>query len=122
MTSRDPLIAPLAELARRWREDADLLASYGDERGATVCRRHADALDAALASQGGELLDLATAARVSGYSPDRLRHLVASGQVPNAGRKGSPRVRRADLPVKPRPAGDGFDAAGKAAAILRRPI
>jgi hypothetical protein len=48
-----------------------------------------------------EILTLAEAAQESGYSGDHLRHLIADGTLDNAGRKGSPRIRRGDLPVKP---------------------
>ena len=36
----------------------------------------------------------------SGYSESRLRHLVAAGELQNAGKKGAPRIRRSDLPKK----------------------
>lgn len=88
------------DLATRWREDAERLAAYGDDRVAGVIRRLAGDLEAALRDVDDEPLTLAQAARESGYSPDRLRHMVAAGQVPNAGRKGSPRLRRGDLPKK----------------------
>jgi hypothetical protein len=108
-----------AELAERWRHDAELLDRYGDDQLATVCRTHADDLQAALQSVADDTLDLASAAQESGYSPDRLRHLVAEGEIPNAGRKGSPRIRRGDLPVKKRRAVGRFDAAGAARDLLR---
>lgn len=56
---------------------------------------------AALAPSGDEVLSLAEAAQESGYSVDRLQHLVAEGAIPNAGRKGKPGIRRRDLPRKP---------------------
>ncbi|MDB4916297.1 MAG: hypothetical protein JWM95_3941 [Gemmatimonadetes bacterium] len=48
-----------------------------------------------------EELTLREAALLSGYSVDHLQRLVSSGQLENVGRKGRPRVRRGDLPVKP---------------------
>lgn len=107
-----------SELATRWREDAELLDRYASTL-ADVCRRHADELDAALRAVADDPLDLETAARESGYSPDRLRHLVAAKQIPNAGRKGAPRIRRGDLPVKPHVRGGVFDAATTARDLLR---
>jgi hypothetical protein len=46
------------------------------------------------------VLTLAQASAESGYRVDSLRHKLADGTLPNAGRKGSPRIRRADLPRK----------------------
>jgi hypothetical protein len=106
------------ELLERWRQDAELLDGYGATQLATTCRRHADDLAAVLRSVEDDALDLAAAAQVSGYSPDRLRHLVASGAIANAGRKGSPRIRRGDLPIKRRGGAGGFDAAAVAGDLL----
>jgi hypothetical protein len=93
-----------AELAASWRVKADTLAEHGADTTAVSLRRCADELDAAARGQADELLTLREAALASGYSRDRLRHLVASGVVPNAGRPHAPRVRRGDLPRKPTPA------------------
>ncbi|MGH7513403.1 MAG: helix-turn-helix domain-containing protein [Gemmatimonadales bacterium] len=46
------------------------------------------------------LLNLTEAARECGYSPDALGRMIRSGRIPNRGRPGAPRVRRADLPRK----------------------
>jgi hypothetical protein len=107
------------ELLAKWRQEAELLDGYGASQQAIACKRHADELDAALRSLADSALDLTTAARESGYSPGRLRHLVAEGAIPNAGQKGSPRIRRADLPTKRRLVGGGFDAAATARDILK---
>lgn len=106
------------DLAARWRRDATTLEQY-DPRLATVARQHAEQLEAALRDVSNETLDLASAAKESGYSADRLRHKVANGEIPNAGRKGAPRLRRGDLPSKRRASG-GFDAAAVASQIVNR--
>ncbi|MDO8500457.1 MAG: hypothetical protein Q7S20_01280 [Gemmatimonadaceae bacterium] len=106
------------ELAKHWRQDAETLERY-DSQLAGVCRGHADELDAALRSVADDALDLATAAHESGYSRDRLRHMLAEGAIPNAGRKGSPRIRRGDLPSKSRANMGGFDAVAAARGVLR---
>lgn len=93
-------VSPLEALAERWRADALLLERYGATEAAAACRRHADELEAGLRDEADALLTLDEAERESGYSRDRLRHLVAAGAVPNAGRKGAPLIRRADLPRK----------------------
>lgn len=109
----------LLELAATWRANADTLAAHGADQGAATCRLHAAQLEAALRDTDDELLDLAAAATESGYSTDRLRHMIADGSIPNAGRRGSPRVRRADLPRKRSSAG-GFDAAAAALRVVSR--
>ena len=106
------------ELAARWRQDAEVCARYGDERGAGVLHRVADELDAALRATGDEALTLEAAAMESGYSRDRLRHMVADGEIPNAGRRGAPRIRRGDLPRKKSSRGDAFDPAAAARSVL----
>lgn len=109
----------LEDLAQRWLEEAETLARYRDERGAEVCRMHAAELGAAIESHESEALTLVQAADASGYSTEHLRHLVSNGTIPNAGRKGSPRIRRGDLPLKPgNRASDGFDAAAEAQKII----
>jgi len=100
----------LEDLAQRWLEEAETLDRYRDQRGAEVCRLHAAEVRSALASHEGEVLSLTQASGESGYSSDHLRHLIKEGTIPNAGRKGSPRIRRGDLPVKPgAQSSGGFD-------------
>lgn len=90
----------LRSLADRWRTEAETLARYGDDRGAIVARLHADQLEEAAAEIAAETLTLSEAAAESGYSERRLRELLTSGEIPQAGRKGAPRIRRGDLPKK----------------------
>lgn len=92
----------LLALAAQWETEAETLARYRDERGAATCALHAAELREAVQAVGDELLTLADAADLSGYSVSHLRHRVADGTIPNSGEKGSPLIRRADLPVKPR--------------------
>jgi hypothetical protein len=49
--------------------------------------------------QRERLYSLAQAAEISGYSTEHLARLVRAGKIPNAGKKGSPRIRGADLPT-----------------------
>jgi hypothetical protein len=77
----------------------------------------ADELEAALREAAGEELNLREASRESGYSERRLRELVASGTIPNQGAKGRPRLRRSDLPSKPRKNGGAWDASEHVRAI-----
>lgn len=92
--------APLQELAREWREDAERFRTYGAEQLATACAKHADDLEAALAAREMTAVTLEEAAEMGGYSYSHLQHLVAEGKIENVGSKGEPRIRRADVPVK----------------------
>lgn len=87
---------PLVELADRWRADAERFRSYGAERLATACEKHAEELEEQLREWSLELLTLKEAARETGLKYDTIQRKVGS-ELPNAGKKGSPRVRRADL-------------------------
>ncbi len=91
----------LPDLAKRWSAEATSLERWGDERGAALLRMCTADLDAEVREHDDEELTITVASAASGYSCDHLRALVANGAIPNAGRRGSPRIRRSDLPVKP---------------------
>lgn len=95
----------LATLAERWRSDAERFREYGDERGACTCELHADELERAVRDFESKPLTISEAVEESGYSESHLRALLADGKLRNVGRHGAPRIRRADLPQKPTPAG-----------------
>jgi hypothetical protein len=109
-----------AECPPAWRTRAAELERYAPA-AAEAFRVVAGELDAALREQGDTELTLTEAARESGYSDRRLRELIADGSIPQAGRKGAPRVRRGDLPkkAKAKDAGAGYDARADAAQLLR---
>lgn len=89
-------------LVESWREEADSIrVRYADERLAHVLEVAAMDLERAIENTSGQLLTLQQAAERSGYSVEHLGRMVASGKIPNAGRKGAPRIRLADCPVKP---------------------
>ncbi len=91
-----------SDLVQSWRDEAARARQrYADERLAAVCEAHAAELEIALRDQSDEVLSLKQAADLSGYSVEHLRHLVADGTIPNAGRKHAPRVRRAHVPLRP---------------------
>ena len=92
----DSLVS-LRSLAQSWREDAERFREYGAETLATACERHAEDLEERIRAWRLELLTLKEAADEAGLAYDTLQRKVASGEVPNAGEKNSPRVRRADL-------------------------
>ncbi len=89
--------------------------------GGSVAEEAADELEAGLRHAADEILTLEEAAKASGYSPDDLRHLVAQGELPNAGRTGAPRVHRGDLAAKrSRRAASGYDPAADARTLHNR--
>lgn len=93
----------LGLLAEEWEDEARQLRDrYGDERGAKLCETHAAELRTRIRRHLDEPLTLKEAAAESGYSVSHLQHLVAAGEVPNAGEKGRPRIRRGDVPMKGR--------------------
>ena len=108
------MIAP--ELPAAWRSRAVQLEPYSTA-AAEAFRTAAGELDAALRETADAELTLDEAAADSGYSKRRLREMIASGTLPNAGRKGAPRLRRGDLPRKPR-SDDRFDAWAEVREIL----
>jgi len=65
-----------------------------------LIRSMADQLEAVLGREDSETLTLREAGEESGFSVGHLGRLVREGQIPNAGRPGSPRIRRIDLPRK----------------------
>ena len=95
---------PLRGLAARWREEAQTLRLYGHEPTAKACERHAEEMEAAVRAYLDETLTVAEATEESGYSESHLRALLAEAKLANAGREGAPRIRRGDLPAKPKPA------------------
>jgi hypothetical protein len=91
-----------ADLLKLWQQRADFLQQFGDPNSARLWRTAAVELERALEAFGAETLTLDEAAKVSGYNPDYLRQQIAAGDLPNAGRKNAPRIRRGDLKLKPK--------------------
>lgn len=89
-----------ADLAAEWRDRAKELRRYGAEEQATTMKACADDLEEAWRVWQTEPLKLEEAAEESGYSYSTLQQKVASGEIPNIGEPGRPRVRRQDLPRK----------------------
>ena len=78
-------------------------------------------LEEAVRQAEDETLTLDQASVESGYSKRRLRELVASGEICNAGKKGAPRIRRVDLPRKSASNGlGGYDVAADADRLAGR--
>jgi len=93
---------PLINLAETFRREADLLGSWGATAQAAAAEHAASRIERALMTWRNEVLSVADAATESGYSEAHLRRLLAACRIENAGSRGRPRIRRADLPRKPR--------------------
>jgi hypothetical protein len=108
----------LTELLAHWRSTANTIRPY-NAGAAHAYEQAARELEESMRAMEGETLTLARASRESGYSADHLRHLVASSQLPNAGRKGAPRIARKDLPKRAsKRAGASYDAVADALALV----
>ena len=69
--------------------------------GTALCDEVLQDLQAVVAADGNAELTLSEAAGLSGYSHEHLGRLVREGKIPNAGKPGAPRIRRADVPRQP---------------------
>ena len=106
-----------SELPRYWAARAAELAPYAPAAAAAFRQAGAE-LQNALDAAADEALTLTEAARESGYAARTLRQKVAEGEIPNAGKKGSPRIRRGDLPRRARATSGGWDPRDHVAGIV----
>ncbi len=91
----------LSRLTTRWRTEAEILHRRGADEQADVLESCASELVDEGRFLSLEALTLEQAAKESGYSYSALQKLTRDGTISNVGKKGAPRVRRADLPKKP---------------------
>lgn len=98
MAAAHPVIAFATETANAWRAEVERLNRRGLIGAAGVVESLAAELEERAARFLERAVTLAEAAEISGLAYSSLQHLVASGELPNAGRRGRPRVRRGDLP------------------------
>lgn len=87
----------VGRLATSWREEANVMERRGLEVPASLLRSCAADLEERMREWQLEELTLEEAAEEARVHYDTMRKMVARGEVPNAGKKGSPRVRRCDL-------------------------
>ncbi len=91
-------LSPLQELPERWREEADRYEADGAlVQADALLRRMASELTEALDKWWTEPLGLQQAAEEAGLTYRAMQKRIERRQVPNAGRKGAPLVRRCDL-------------------------
>jgi hypothetical protein len=95
MTSMNELLAKWVARQQDWQRLGVQV------NGAAVADEILADLHAVMGANALEPLTLREAAMLSGYTVDHLQRLVAGGRLENSGRKGRPRIRRGDLPVKP---------------------
>ena len=93
---------PLDSLIATWREQATRYSEDGVTIAARVLERVSRELEATWIEEHWKSLTIDQAAEETGYSASRLYELVATGKIENAGKKGAPRIRRCDLPRRPR--------------------
>ena len=116
-----------AEFLAKWATEADAMQRRGVMvNGAGLLSEVLADFKALMSGQSEAVMSLPEAAARSGYSVEHLGRLVRQGRVPNAGRKGAPRVKAADLPRKPAslvPAGPrSYDPVADARSLLGRPL
>lgn len=99
MGNATPASTPLS-LAQEWRAKAKEMRRYSADEAAATLESCADDLEETWRIWETEPLTLEEAADESGYSYSAIQKQVASGQIPNVGEKGCPRVQRKDLPRK----------------------
>lgn len=91
------------ELCAKWAARSDEYRRLGVlADGAALCEEALADLRKLLDAESDTTLNLTEAARISGYSREHLGRLLDRGVLKNVGRPGAPRVRRVDLPKKPR--------------------
>ena len=88
---------PFRALAAGWREEAAILKRRGLEQEARMAESYASDLDQRLREWELQELTIEQAATELGLKYDTVQRRLACGELPNAGRKGAPLVRRCDL-------------------------
>jgi hypothetical protein len=91
------------ELRALWSARQTECVQFGTQvDGAKVMAAFLADFDSVTVSEEEQALSLSEAARISGYSREHLARLVRSASIPNVGAKNRPRIRRKDLPRKPK--------------------
>ena len=90
-------LEPFRALVAGWRAEAAMLERRGYGREARAAESYAAQLEDRLREWELQALTLEQAAGETGLKYDTIQRRVACGELPNAGRKGAPLVRRCDL-------------------------
>jgi hypothetical protein len=91
----------ISERIQTWRQDAAVLRRYGAVRAAQMVERLAAELESDARTPAGELVDLAGAVALSGFTRGHLRRLVRDEKLRNLGSETAPMFRASELPRKP---------------------
>jgi hypothetical protein len=91
----------IPERIRTWRRDAAVFRDYGDIRTADVLERLASELEHDLEENASEIVDMARAVDLTGYTRGHLRRLLLGGTLRNVGTPDNPAFHISDLPRKP---------------------
>jgi hypothetical protein len=91
----------IPERIRTWRYDAAVFRDYGDTRTADILERLAGELEGDLEEGASEIVDMARAVHLTGYTRGHLRRLLLAGTLRNVGTPDSPSFHISDLPRKP---------------------
>lgn len=91
-----------SQFLAKWTAEAEAMHRRGVMvNGAGLCNEILTDFRAVVACQVELVLSLPEAAARSGYTAEHLGRMVGEGRIWNAGRKGVPRIRAADVPRKP---------------------
>jgi hypothetical protein len=93
-------MTPLERLLSRWRSDADVLEEHGAIDRASGLRKAAKDVESALEETELESLTIEQAVEEGGYTYSAIEKGLRNGELPNVGKRGSPRIRRGDIPRK----------------------
>lgn len=93
------MIEPRA-LLERWEQELEVLRRCGATEAASTRERDIEDLRAWWTERQYDLLTLGEAAHYSGLAQGTVANKIRSGEIPNAGDKHRPRVRRCDLPAR----------------------
>lgn len=108
------------EIVARWTSRLEEWRRFNVQvDGATLAAEVLADLQQVAANEGDVALTLSAAADLSGYTTDHLSRLIRDGTIRNAGRKGSPRILRKDLPIRPSRVASGRGAPYNAVADAR---
>jgi hypothetical protein len=108
-----------SDLLNRWQADEECLEAYGAREAAEALRRCRSDLSTWWRERQLDLLTLEEASAYSGLASGTIGNKLRAGEIPNAGDKHRPRVRRCDLPARP-PGPSGVPHLDLADTILAR--
>jgi excisionase family DNA binding protein len=84
------------------RAEVATLRAYAAEDEARLAETMIERFEVALNAAENELLSVEEAARRTGRSRDTIERAIRKNRLPNAGRRGKPKVRAGDLGIFPR--------------------